>query len=101
MMHITETRDTAHGIVLALQSDAGFGEAFNIGNDYPFEFDQAIPIMAAMIGLPIVDVRLPGKAVHYRTSNQKAKEYFDFKPQWDLKRMLSEAAEAYAKKHSN
>jgi UDP-glucose 4-epimerase len=101
MMHISETRDTAHGIVLALQSDAGIGEAFNIGNDDPIEFDKAIPLMAGMIGLPVVDVCLPGKAVHYRTSNQKAKKYFEFKPQWDLIRMLSEAAKAYAKIHPN
>ncbi len=100
MMHITDTRDTAHGIVLALQSDAGTGEAFNIGNDKPFEFDQAIPLMAEMTGLPFIDVRLPGKAVHYRTSNQKAKKYFDFEPQWDLKRMLGEAVKVYVKRHS-
>jgi len=101
MMHITETRDTAHGIVLALQSDAGIGEAFNIGNDDPFEFDKAIPLMAEMTGLQAIDVRLPGKAVHYRTSNQKAKKFFDFKPQWDLKRMLGEASKAFVKRHAD
>ena len=101
MMHITETRDTAHGIVLALLSDAGANEAFNIGNDDPFEFDKAIPLMAEMTGLQVIDVRLPGKAVHYCTSNQKAKKFFDFKPQWDLKRMLDEALKAFAKKHAD
>jgi len=101
MMHITETRDTAQGIVLALQSEKGDGEAFNIGNDDPFEFDRAIPLMAELTGLRIVDVRLPGKAVHYRTSSQKAKRLFGFEPRWDLKRMLDEAAQAYAKRKAD
>jgi UDP-glucose 4-epimerase len=100
MMHITETRDIAEGILLALQSEHGFGEAYNIGNDDPFKFDQAIPKMAGMIGLPVIDVCLPGKPVYYRTSNQKAKDIFKFKPEWDLDRMLREATEAYKRRNS-
>lgn len=96
MMHITETRDTAHGIVLALLSRKGFGEAYNIGNADPFEFDHAIPMMAKLTGLDFVDVRLPGKAVHYRTSSQKARLMFGLEPQWNLERMLGEAAQTYA-----
>ncbi len=95
MMHITETRDTAHGIVLALESDPGSGEAFNIGFDDPFEFDKAIPAMAESTGLSVVDVRLPGPAVHYRTSNLKARHHFGYRPEWNLARMLDEASAAW------
>jgi UDP-glucose 4-epimerase len=94
MMHITETRDTAAGIVLAMESDKAAGEAFNIGYDEPVAFEEAIPLMSKLTGLPFVEARLPGQAVHYRTSNLKARHHLGYRPEWSLERMLREAQEA-------
>ena len=93
-MHITDTRDTVQGILLAFESDKAPGEIFNIGFDEPVRFEEAVPEMSRLIGLPIVEARLPGGAVHYHTSNLKAKCLLGYKPVYGFGRMLEEAAAA-------
>jgi UDP-glucose 4-epimerase len=94
MMHITDTRDTARGILLALESKTIPGDVFNIGSDEPVRFDRSIPEMGKLTGLEVVEARLPGAAVYYATSNRKARFHLGFRPEWDFSKMLTEAAAA-------
>jgi len=91
MMPIADTRDIVQGIILALEKPEAVGEVFNIGPENAVSFDEIIPMMQKFTGLPVVEVRLPGPAVYYHTSIQKAKDRLGFKPRWDFKSMLEEA----------
>lgn len=90
-MGICDTRDLVAGIVLAVTHAAAVGETFGIGPDAATSMDQLVPAMAELTGLKVADVRLPGPAVNYETSNQKARDVLGFRPQWPTDAMLQEA----------
>jgi UDP-glucose 4-epimerase len=94
MMHITETRDMVQGILLALDHPAAPGGTFNLGATDPVDFAAILPRMAAVTGLPVVTVDLPGAGVYYHTSNARIRATLGFEPQWTIDRMLDEAARA-------
>lgn len=93
-MHITDTRDMAQGLLLALDHPDAPGEVFNLGATDPVDFTRLIAEMSALTGYPIVTVDLPGAGVYYHTSNEKIREVLGFKPEWTIDRMLSGAARA-------
>lgn len=95
-MHITETRDMVQGILLALDHPAAAGGIFNLGATDPVDFADILPRMAAITGLPVVTVDLPGEGVYYQTSNGHIRDRLEFAPQWTTYRMLDEAAHARA-----
>jgi UDP-glucose 4-epimerase len=99
-MPICDTRDLVQGIILALEAEKAIGETIAIGPEEAVSFDEAIRIMHEVTGLPIVDVRLPGPAVHYHTSIAKAKELLHFRPRWSFADMLKEAAVAWRERAS-
>jgi len=94
-MPICDTRDLVQGVLLALESEKAVGETMAIGPEEAISFDEAIRLMHEITGLPVVDVRLPGPAVHYHTSIAKAKELLRFRPRWSFADMLKEAAVAW------
>lgn len=91
-MAISDARDTAQGLGLAATVEGIAGETIGIGPDEAPPMDQLVPAMAKATGLPYVEVRLPGPAVHYHTSNAKARELLGFVPQWPIAEMIKEAA---------
>jgi UDP-glucose 4-epimerase len=94
-MHITDTRDMAAGVLLALKSERATGETYNLGATEPVDFGHALPLMAEATGLPLRPVDLPGVGVFYETSNRKIREQLGFQPQWTIDRMIGEAAAAW------
>ena len=93
-MHITDSRDMADGVLLALSHPAAPGEVFNLGATDPVDFEALLRDMSAVTGYPVVTVDLPGAGVYYQTSNEKIKTMLGFTPKWTIKQMLREAAEA-------
>jgi len=96
-MHITDTRDMAQGVLLALTHEKAPGGTFNLGSSDPVDFADVLPVMAQRTGLPLVTVDLPGPGVWYHTSNQHICDTLGFAPQWPIMRMLDEAVEAWKK----
>lgn len=94
-MHISDTRDIAEGVLLALFSPEAKGDVFNLGATDPVEFSWLLPKMSGITGYPVVDVSLPGPAVRYHTSNTKIRRTLGFQPNWTINRMLNEAAAAW------
>lgn len=90
-MHITDTRDMAQGVLLALTHQKAAGGIFNLGATEPVDFAQILPVMAQKTGLPLLTVDLPGAGVWYHTSNQRIRETLGFEPDWPIMRMLDEA----------
>ena len=99
MMHIADVRDTVDGVVLAALHPAAANEIFNLGPDDVVEFEKALPLMAEAMQLPLVNVKIPGPAVRFTTSNQKIKTLLGYKPQHTFESMIREAA-AQIKRHS-
>jgi nucleoside-diphosphate-sugar epimerase len=94
-MHITDTRDMAAGVLLALTHPKAAGGVFNLGATDPVDFAELLPVMADRIGWPLVAVDLPGSGVWYHTSNQRIREMLGFEPEWPIMRMLDEAVAAW------
>lgn len=90
-MHVTDTRDMAQGVLLALTHQKAAGGIFNLGATEPVDFAEILPVMAQMTGLPLLTVDLPGAGVWYHTSNQRIRETLGFEPDWPIMRMLDEA----------
>lgn len=94
-MPILDTRDLVAGILLALDKPAAVGGIFNLHPDGAERFDELVPRMAAITGLPVADVTLPQAAMDYVTSNQRARETLGFAPHYPMDRMLAEAEAAW------
>ncbi|MGH0256166.1 NAD-dependent epimerase/dehydratase family protein [Sinorhizobium meliloti] len=90
-MHITDTRDMAQGVLLALTHQKAAGGIFNLGATEPVDFAEILPVMAQKTWLPLMTVDLPGAGVWYHTSNQRIRETLGFEPDWPIMRMLDEA----------
>ncbi|HTV69423.1 MAG TPA: NAD(P)-dependent oxidoreductase [Rhizobiaceae bacterium] len=99
-MHITDTRDMAQGVLLALTHPKAAGGIFNLGATDPVDFADLLPAMAERTGLPLVTVDLPGAGVWYRTSNRRIRETLGFEPEWPIRRMLDEAVDAWTTRQS-
>ena len=97
-MHITDTRDMAQGVLLALTHPKAAGGVFNLGATDPVEFADLLPAMAERTGLPLVAVDLPGAGVWYRTSNRRIRDTLGFAPEWPIRRMLDEAVDAWTRR---
>jgi UDP-glucose 4-epimerase len=100
-MGICDTRDLVQGIVLALDAPNAVGETMAIGADDPVCFEDAIAQMRDATGLPVVEACLPGPAVHYVTSNSKARWLLGFRPEWDFGRMIDEAATVWRERKAS
>jgi len=100
-MVITETRDMVAGLLAAFDTPAMVGETCNLGATEAVDFAEALPKMAAITGLPVRAVNLPGAGVFYETSNARMRKLTGFKPVWTFDRMLEEAAIAWRAKRKS
>jgi hypothetical protein len=57
---------------------AASAETFNLGATEPVDFADLLPRMAAITGLPVVTVDLPGAGVYYHTSNRLIRDRLGF-----------------------
>lgn len=90
MMHIADVRDILSGVALAMQHPNAANEIFNLEPDDVVRFEEALPKMAEITGLPLVKAYMPGPAVHYRTSNAKIKSTLGYQPSHTFSAMIEE-----------
>jgi UDP-glucose 4-epimerase len=100
-MMITDTLDMVRGLLLTASSPAMLGETCNLGASDPVDFAEALPQIAAITGLPVKRVQLPGAGVFYETSNARLRELTSFAPQYSFQRMLAEAAISWQAKQKS
>lgn len=96
-MGMCDVRDMCQGIELALTQDAARNETFNIGARQSFNFDDAVTHLARVTGLPVVPVHLSTTRYDYDTSVEKAISTLGYNPQWDIHKMIDDAATRYPK----
>jgi UDP-glucose 4-epimerase len=90
-MAIADARDIADGVVLALDAPRALNATMYVGPDDSTRLDEAVALLAAKTGLPVVRAHLPGPAVDYATSNARARELLSFRPKWTFARMVDDA----------
>ena len=87
---VQDVRDTVAGTMLALESEAAVGEAFNMTGPPPITYVRAAKILAEATGRPYLSVTLP----FYRgadASTEKARDLLGYQPQYTFVKMVATA----------
>lgn len=89
--HIADVRDIVTGCLAGLGKSAALGETFQLAGPAPFRWEEAIPYLADKLGRPYVDARSNGVPTYYEYDLTKARQLLDFRPQYDIFRMIDDA----------
>jgi len=87
---VQDVRDTVAGTLLALESEAAIGEAFNMTGPPPITYASAANMLAEATGRPYLSLTLP----FYRgadASTEKARDLLGYKPQYTFDKMVETA----------
>jgi UDP-glucose 4-epimerase len=88
--HVCDVRDAARAVVLALESNAAAGEAFNIAGPEPFRYMDAGAELASLTGMRTIAARCRG--IHsYALSIEKARALLGYRPQFTVMQSLQDA----------
>jgi UDP-glucose 4-epimerase len=87
LLHPVDVRDVAQGVALAVESDKGAGEAFNLSGPAAVAYDQGARYLASALGQDYVEARLPYRS-YQEISSAKARRVFGYIPQYDFFRMV-------------
>ncbi len=91
--HVCDVRDAAQAVVLALESNAAPGQAFNIAGPEAFRYTDVGPRLASMTGTRTVEARCQG--IHsYALNIEKACALLGYRPRFDVMQSLSDALAA-------
>lgn len=88
---VTDARDIAQGLRLALERPEARNQAFNLGPATAHSFAEVIPYMARATGRQYVETTLPTPALHVQTSNRKARMLLGYHPRYTVFDMIDEA----------
>jgi nucleoside-diphosphate-sugar epimerase len=88
--HVCDVRDAAKAVVLALESDAAPGHAFNIAGPEPFRYMDTGEELASVTGMRTIAARCRG--IHsYALSIEKARAVLGYRPQFRVMQSLQDA----------
>lgn len=91
--HVCDVRDAAGAVLLAIESDAAPGQAFNVAGPESFRYTDVGPRLASRTGLRVVEARCRG--IHsYSLSIEKARRLLDYRPRYQVMDSLEEALTA-------
>jgi UDP-glucose 4-epimerase len=87
--HVCDVRDAAEAVLLALESDAAIGEAFNIAGPEAFRYADTGAELAGMTGMRTIKGRCRG--IHsYALSIEKARRLLGYQPQFNVMNSLQD-----------
>ena len=90
-----DVRDVVQALLLALEKDAAVGHAFPVvGKDQPTPSDKIVPYLARQLGLPYVEVNLPGIPTFYAHNATKTTALLGYQPKYDVFAMIDDAMAA-------
>jgi UDP-glucose 4-epimerase len=88
--HLCDVRDAAEAVVLALESDAAPGHAFNVAGPEAFRYSDVSPVVAAMLGARAVAARCRG--IHsYSLDIGRAQTVLGYRPRFGVVDSLEDA----------
>lgn len=81
--HVCDVRDAAEATLLAIESDAAPGHAFNIAGPEAFRYTEIGPKLASRTGMRLVEARCRG--IHsYSLSIEKARTLLGYRPRYGI-----------------
>ena len=89
-MHFTHVSDAVQGIILALESDAAQGEAFNILGPESRPRELAVKYIAQRTGQKYYEANLQ-TYWDFECSIEKAKKLLGYQPVFDTRKMIDDA----------
>lgn len=95
LSHPTDVRDVVQGTLLALESDASIGEAFNILGPGPVSTIEAVRHLADRNGLPWCTAAVPLRLA-YEMSLSKARAVLGYRPEFDFFRSVDDGLQMLA-----
>jgi nucleoside-diphosphate-sugar epimerase len=87
--HPTDVRDVVQGTVLALESEAAVGQAFNILGPSPVTSVAAVQYLAERLGLPWRTAAVPFRQA-FEMSTAKARAVLGYRPEIDFFRAVDD-----------
>ena len=93
--HIADVRDIVQGFTDALGKPATAigGQVFQLAAPEPFTWAETIPYLAQKLDAPYIELRLSGNTpTFYEFDLTKGRQRFGYAPQWDIFRMIDDAA---------
>jgi UDP-glucose 4-epimerase len=96
--HVCDVRDAADAVLLAIESNAAPGQAFNVAGPEAFRYTETGPKVAAKMGMRVVEARCHG--IHsYSLSIEKARRLLGYRPRFSVMDSIEEALAAAKTKH--
>jgi UDP-glucose 4-epimerase len=95
--HPTDVRDVVQGTLLALESEAAVGQAFNILGPGPVSSIEAVRHLSERTGLPWRTAPVP-VCLAYEMSLSKARAVLGYRPEFDFFRSVDDGFEILAGK---
>lgn len=89
--HMADVRDIVHGLVSAFDKPEAVGETFQLAGPRAFTWDEAIPHLSDVLGIPQIEANVQGPPSFYEHDISKAKRILAFDPQYDIIRMIDDA----------
>lgn len=92
-----DVRDLVRGILCLAVEPAAVGETFNLSGPAAFDYQDVVPRLAQAIGVPFVEVRLPGPRFNIETSVAKARQLVGFNPEFGINEIIDGLGEPSAR----
>lgn len=90
--HIADVRDIVHGCLCALGKTQAAGETIQLAGPRPFTWEEAVPHLSRVLGIPFVEATSRGVPTFYEYDLSKAQRLLGFAPRCDIARMIEDAA---------
>jgi UDP-glucose 4-epimerase len=89
--HIADVRDIVHGCLCALGKPRAVGETLQLAGPRPFTWEEAVPHLSRVLGIPFVEASVPGIPTFYEFDTSRARDRIGFHPRCDIARMIGDA----------
>ncbi len=90
--HIAHADDIVAGFLAAIGKPQAVGGTFQLAAPTPFTWDEAVPYLAAKLGLPLIDLRLlEATPTFYEFDLSASRNALGYAPQYGIRQMIDAA----------